>query len=114
MKIEITEPTRLHLEYLLGKDEKAWAQTIERVIGEIAHIYWLQEIGNTPEQIARCDHRWLKKQQDGSYKCAACDKVIEVEACDILSNLERLKEKMTHEEQKAISSKKSKVSGVAL
>ncbi|MCZ2394915.1 MAG: hypothetical protein LC100_00055 [Chitinophagales bacterium] len=36
------------------------------------------------------------------------------EACDILSNLERLKEKMTHEEQKAISSKKSKVSGVAL
>jgi len=35
MKIKITEPTRLHLEYLLGKDEKAWAQTIERGIGKI-------------------------------------------------------------------------------
>ena len=41
MKIEITEPTRLRLEYLLGKDEKAWAQTIERVVAALSHNYWL-------------------------------------------------------------------------
>ena len=79
MKIEITEPTRLHLEYLLGKDEKAWAQTIERVIGEIAHIYWLQEIGNTPEQTAPCDHIWLRRKDDGTYRCAVCDKILKIE-----------------------------------
>ena len=79
MKIKITEPTRLHLEYLLGKDEKAWAQTIERVVAALSHNYWLRDYFSTYDINAHCKHEWIKRQEDGTYKCIDCDKAVEVE-----------------------------------
>ena len=79
MKIEIPEHTKFELKFIYVDDEKAWVQSIEQIVAEIAHITWLQRYHNTPDEIAPCEHRWLKKQQDGSYKCEVCDKVIKIE-----------------------------------
>lgn len=79
MKIEISERTRIELEYLYGKDKRAWAESIEPIIGEIAKIVYLRRNQNTPEEIAPCEHNWLRRKSDGTYRCAVCDKTLEVD-----------------------------------
>jgi len=79
MKIELSEYTIMELQYIYGDDEKAWVQLIEKIVAEIANIIWLQRYHNTPDEIAPCEHCWIKKQQDGTYQCAACGKVLKTD-----------------------------------